>query len=181
MAAGRLALFLSAVAIGVPAGAQTPRAASASHGGDRPDRVERREDWRAKMQAHERQEAADVALLLRLKPDQQAAYQAWTASLRPPEGERRGDWKHDDGEGTPQTLPQELDRMQARMAERDQRMRAHLEATRRFYAALSPEQQTLFDALMRLRHGGGRHGGLHGRRGPGMRGGEGDPRPPPGA
>ena len=118
------------------------------------------------MQAHEAQEAADVALLLRLRPDQQAGYQAWRASMEPSEsvaepggGWRRGD-KAPEASG-PQNTPQELERMQAMMAERTTRERARLDATRRFYASLGPEQQTLFDALMRLRLGGGGRYGIH--------------------
>ncbi len=83
---------------------------------------------------------------------------------------------------TPQRLDQRLALMDRRMAE----FRRRAEATKAFYAALSPQQQQVFDALGRLHgmHGGWGdkgHGGMHppmgGRRAPG--GWEGGPPPPP--
>ena len=73
---------------------------------------------------------------------------------------------------TGMTTPQMLDRMEARKTSREAEQRQKIDAVKRFYAALSPEQQQLFDALHRLamghhhgwgghEHGGG-HGGGHG-------------------
>jgi hypothetical protein len=60
------------------------------------------------------------------------------------------------------TTPQRLDRMQARMAERQARVAQHADAVKRFYAQLSPSQQRAFDAL---HQGRGGHGMRHGHDG----------------
>ena len=58
------------------------------------------------------------------------------------------------------TTPQRMEKMQAMKAERDAHMGKRMEATKAFYAALTPEQQTVFDAQpMRGMHGG--QGGHH--------------------
>ena len=43
------------------------------------------------------------------------------------------------------TTPQRLDKMQAQKAERDAKMTQRIDATKSFYAALTPEQQKVFD------------------------------------
>lgn len=173
MAAGRFAPLFAAATLIAPAahGQTSPGTAAAS---------ERHAEWRARRVEHETQEGADVALLLRLRPDQRAGFQAWRASMRPPEP---GVDRSEPPPAGALTTPQALDRMQARMAEHDARARAHLDATRRFYATLTPEQQPLFDALMRLAHDDhGWRGGPHMHGGPGggppMRDGMGPPPPP---
>ena len=67
------------------------------------------------------------------------------------------------------TTPQRLDRMAARMAERQQRFAQHAAAVKQFYAQLTPAQQKAFDAMhhggkhkrMMKRHMGGHGGGEH--------------------
>ncbi|MDT4860280.1 LTXXQ motif family protein [compost metagenome] len=66
------------------------------------------------------------------------------------------------------TTPQRLDKMQALRAERDAQMAKRIDATKSFYAALTPEQQKVFDAQS---HRGFRHAGLKGERGMGRHGG----------
>lgn len=71
------------------------------------------------------------------------------------------------------TTPQRLDKMQALRAERDAEMSKRIDATKSLYAALTPEQQKVFDtqnrgfqrASMKGEHrmgGKGAHGGQHG-------------------
>ena len=90
MALGRtLSLLFLTTALAGPALAQAP-----ARGGDHAtssDRwKDRRAEWDARRQAHDRQRAADIALLLRLRPDQQAAFQAMDASMRTPRDEEHG-------------------------------------------------------------------------------------------
>jgi hypothetical protein len=59
------------------------------------------------------------------------------------------------------TTPERLERMQTRQAERSAMFAKRAEATKSFYAALSPEQQKTFDAES-MRHG---PRGKHGHRG----------------
>ena len=82
------------------------------------------------------------------------------------------------------TTPQRLDKMQAHKAERDAQMSKRVDAVKTFYAALTPEQQKVFDtqghngfhrAGMKGEHGmGGKggHGGHGGHQGMGGQGGE---------
>lgn len=111
--------------------------------------------------------------VLGVRPDQEgawSAYQTAVQSLRPHRGGPSGEGRP--GPGGPQrqeapaaTTPERLDRMAARMAERQGRFQQMAEATKRFYAALSPEQKRVFDDLPMLKgHEGGHrgHGGFGG-------------------
>jgi hypothetical protein len=116
--------------------------------------------------------------ILMIRPDQEAAFHAFTAALAPPPmGDRDGKSWRDHGPGAmAMTTPERLDRMAARMSERQARFQTMAAATKTFYAALSPEQRRAFDALPMMMGGhGGMHGGHRGPGGPPM-GGE----PPPG-
>ncbi|MGC1302821.1 MAG: Spy/CpxP family protein refolding chaperone [Caulobacteraceae bacterium] len=117
-------------------------------------------DWRAKFAAMRQQRMQDLRVVLRIRPEQETAWQAYQAALAPPEHGARDHAQHGQGaQAAPQTTPQALDHMAAWRAERDQRMVVRTEATKRFYAALSPEQQQVFDALRRLSHHRGGRGG----------------------
>ncbi|HLZ79597.1 MAG TPA: Spy/CpxP family protein refolding chaperone [Sphingomonas sp.] len=123
-----------------------PRAAPHEH--------EARPDF-AQMRARH---ADDVALLIGLRPDQRPALDAFLATIMP-HGEREG------GEGHPAmgdmpappaaeegTLAR-LDRMSAHVDRANVEAKQRIEATRKFYASLTPDQQRRFDALERLHHG----------------------------
>jgi protein CpxP len=101
---------------------------------------------------------------LQLRPDQEPALRALIAASQRPAGEhgRMGKGHEEDAR---LSTPERLDHMQAAMAEHAAHFRAHAEATKRFYAQLSPTQQRAFDAMPMGRH---EHGG-HGRGGPGER------------
>ena len=118
---------------------------------------------KAKMAEHMAQMDKDMHTILRLRPDQETAWRAFRDAMHPmdmpakmmaaPQG--------------PQTTPQRLDAMNRMAAER-QAGHAKMEAaTRAFYAALSTEQQAVFDALHRMhgpgmmKHGGPGGGGPH--------------------
>jgi hypothetical protein len=160
---------LALALLATPALAQAPTPA--------PDGVQRhspgRAQWREMMEQHRAAMAQDLRTILKLRPDQEAAFTAFQASMTPPPRDERK--THDRAAMETMSTPQKLDMMLARMDEHMARMRKHVEATKAFYAALSPDQQRTFDALERMHHQGmGGHGGhMHG----GM--GEGPP-PPPG-
>jgi hypothetical protein len=134
-----------------PGAGAAPRAEG--HHWQRPDPAE--------MAAHHAQHLRDA---LQLRPDQEPALQAFVASMQPPAGERgREEHEKRGPEAGPVTTPERLDRMQARMAEHEQRFRAHAEAVRRFYAQLTPAQQKAFDVMGGAKgHGFGGHHGFHG-------------------
>jgi len=137
------------------------------------------------MEKHRQAMAADLHAILNIRPDQEQAFAAFQAAMAPPprpdRGARRGEGKDWAAQNESMTTPQRLDRMLARMDERAAMMRKRIEATKTFYAALSPQQQQAFDALMRLRGGHGERGMSHGWGGPGKGGwgGKGDMPPPP--
>lgn len=87
----------------------------------------------------------DLAILLEIKPGQQAALDAFLAA-KAPEPRNPGAKP-----GAAETEPERLDRMSAMAQRRVARMQARIETTRTFYATLDPHQRQLFDALMRLR------------------------------
>jgi protein CpxP len=114
---------------------------------------------------HDRQEAHAKALqaVLNLRPDQQAAFQAFQAAMTPQPGQRH---EHmDRAAADAMTTPQRLDRMADRMTKREAEFRRRADAIKSFYAALSPDQQRAFDAMPMLR--GGDRGMGHDRMGHG--------------
>ena len=117
---------------------------------------------------------------LQLTPAQEPPWTAFTASMQP--GERTARL---DRQGMEQlTTPERIDRMRALRAQHAAEADRRGEATKAFYAALTPAQQKTFDARavrgqhrMGMKQGGeGRH--AHGPQG-GQRGGDGKPLPPP--
>lgn len=98
-----------------------------------------------------------------------------TAKLHADMEKHRAEMEKRRAEEAALTTPQKLDRMVKHMAEesakRQSELQSHVDAVKRFYAALTPSQQKAFDAL----HGpgmgpgmGGMHGGFmrHGEEGP---------------
>ena len=131
-----------------------------------------RAEFRAQMQQRMTERRAertkDLATVLRLRPDQMGALQAFIASQAPQRGagdQVRGQGRRGD-RGT-LTTPQRLDEQARRGQDRQAMMQRRTQSLRTFYAALSPDQQQVFDALGRLR-------GSHGARGRGGRGDHGD-------
>jgi periplasmic protein CpxP/Spy len=111
---------------------------------------------------HDRQEHRAKALhdILNLRPDQEAAFQAFqTAMAPPPRGERH---EHADQGQAPITTPERLDRMADHMAKREAEFHRRADAIKAFYAVLSPDQQRAFDALPMMLAGGGHRGMDHG-------------------
>jgi hypothetical protein len=117
--------------------------------------------------------------VLAIRPDQEGAFAAFAAAMRPPEGApgaKAGGMGSDRAAMANMTTPERLDmmteRMQARMSQRQERLQRRAAAAKALYAALSPEQRRVMDALPLLRGGGG-HGGWGKDRGMGGRGMEG--------
>ena len=122
-----------------PTQAATADAKAAQH--PRMDRQQRLE----RMQAKRAQRLAELKQKLRLDASQEGAWNSFAAAqqrpARSPEQARA-----ERAEFAKLTTPQRLERMQARQAERSARFTQRIEATRNFYATLSPEQQKTFDA-----------------------------------
>lgn len=113
----------------------------------------------ARMERMQKRHAERLAAFkdkLQLDSAQEAAWNSYTSAMKPPAppaGQSRPE-RVDFGK---LTTPERLDRMQARQAERNARFAQHAEATKSFYAQLTPEQQKTFDAETAKRHGP-RHG-----------------------
>jgi len=126
-------------------------------------------DIQAMHQAHERQMAQDLRTVLRLRPDQEPALAAFMAAMAPPGMPMHAEEPKPGAMNL--TTPQRLDMMARHEAEMAAMAERHRRAISAFYAALTPEQQQVFDALQRMHGGLGHrgHGGMmmhHGGMGP---------------
>ncbi len=144
-------------------------------------------DRRQGMQAHEQKRLQALREILRIRPDQDGAFQAYAAALRPePDagGWRGGEPGGDRAQMAQLTTPERLDRMAKMMDEHENRRRAAFErrasATKALYAALSPDQRRVMDALPELEGHDGHGWGKGGEMGPGPHGGMAPPPPPQG-
>ncbi|QHI98843.1 hypothetical protein GT347_13100 [Xylophilus rhododendri] len=132
----------------------------------------------ARMQKH----FAELKTKLRITPQQEGAWTAFTTAMRPPEGGMRG-MKGEREEFAKLTTPQRIDRMREMRAVRQAEADKRGDAIKTFYASLNPAQQQTFDALPPPHFGGhrfgpGGHEG-HGPRGPRGPMGQGEATPPP--
>ncbi|MFY3384325.1 Spy/CpxP family protein refolding chaperone [Paracidovorax sp. MALMAid1276] len=164
------ALALPALAQTAPATAPTPATPAAAavtaadaaprhKMGERHHRADpaQRAEQRAK---HRAERLARLKGQLQLTPAQEPAWTAFTTSMQPGERTARLDRK-----GMEQlTTPERIDRMRALRAQHAAEADRRGEATKAFYAALTPEQQKTFDAQTH-RRGHGMGGGKH-RHGP---------------
>lgn len=119
----------------------------------------------AKMQERMAARHADLKAKLNLSQAQEGAWNAYLAAMQPPAGRgmRMSPENRQKMHEEMQTLstPERIDRMNALKAQRDAEMAKRQAATKSFYAALSPDQQKVFDANAMGRG----HGERHARRG----------------
>ena len=126
----------------------------------------------AKMEAYLAKRQADMKAKLKIMPAQEGAWTAFTTAMQPPSdgGARPSTEQH--AELDKLTTPQRIDKLREIRSQRMTAMTALMdkrgEAAKAFYAALSPEQQKVFDAEHQMRGGrhghggGGHHGGMSG-------------------
>jgi protein CpxP len=118
----------------------------------------RAEKMHARMGEQMAKRQADLKAKLQLSAEQEGAWISFTAAMTPPNMANMP--RMNPAEMQALTTPQRMEKMQAMKAERDAQMSKRMEATKAFYAALTPEQQKVFDAqTMRGMHGG--QGGHH--------------------
>ena len=79
---------------------------------------------------------------LKLTPEQEAAWKAYTTALQAQKKERPS---LDRAEWAKLTTPERMDKMLALRTEREAHMRQHMDATKAFYATLTAQQQQVFD------------------------------------
>lgn len=166
IAATLVAAFATSVAVQAqPAPGQPAAAASAmpmqghgqghgySHGNRDP------KEMMARWQARHDQRMAELKKELQLTPAQESAWTQFAGAMRPPASMPQ----HPNREAMARmTTPERIDQMQAMHKQRQAEMDRHAEATKAFYASLTPEQKKKFDAhtaqAMGKHHGGGHHG-----------------------
>jgi Spy/CpxP family protein refolding chaperone len=103
----------------------------------------------ARMQAMMEKREAELKALLKLTPAQEGAWKTFVDSHKPvaPMADKQ---RPDPAEMAKLTTPQRLDKMKALREEHSKARTAvmdkHIDATKAFYAQLTPEQQKVFDA-----------------------------------
>ncbi|RQO84129.1 Spy/CpxP family protein refolding chaperone [Acidovorax sp. FJL06] len=163
--------FLAALAL--PVLAQQPPATPPGASPKAPEGRHERHPPEGRAQHHAKH-LAELKAQLKLTAAQEPAWTAFTTALQP--GERPARLDRQDMDKL--TTPERIDRMRALRAQHAAEADRRGEATKTFYAALTPEQQKTFDAqahrMRPMRPMGGMQGG-HGEphHGGGMRGGEG--------
>lgn len=140
------------------ASAMAQGAAAASPAGAPGERMMQHHDP-AKMQAMMARHHAELKTRLQITAAQEGAWTAYSAAMQPPaQGTRSTPEQR--AEFDKLTTPERIDKMAAMRAQRMTDMNAAMDkrgaATKALYAALSPEQQKVFDAehKQRAMHGG---------------------------
>ncbi len=156
-------------ALSLPAFAQTqaaPTTPTAEQAQAAPGHRHQRQDPKAREARMEKRMQA-LKTSLKLNANQETAWATYAAALKPqhpPAGERPA--PADRQAFAAMTTPERIDAMQAMHSKRQAAMQAHMEqrnqATKTFYAALSPEQQKTFDAETLKMHPGHGKGHPHG-------------------
>lgn len=155
-----LAVFAQTPAAPQPAPGAAPQA-HARMGGHDPAKMQQR------MAERHAKHQAELKNQLKITASQEPAWTAFTASMTPPAGMQRPDRAEFDK----LTTPQRIDKMRELRVQRDAQMDKRADATKTFYAALTPEQQKVFDSNAMRGHGGkGKGGHGHGRHHGGMEG-----------
>jgi hypothetical protein len=133
----------------------------------------RMEKMQQRMTEHHAKRQAELKAKLKLSPNQEAAWTTFAAATQPPMMDPKN--RPDPAEMAKLTTPERIEKMQVLKAVRDTHMTHMADATKAFYASLSPEQQKVFDQeTVRGPRGEGRmegraqgRGDHHGK-GPGM-------------
>lgn len=139
--------------------AQTAPAAGPVTPGPRAEAMGRHDP--AKMQARMDQRLAAFKAKLQITPAQEAAWTTFTAAVKPKPHAGMASMAATHAELDKLPTPERLDRMRGlhtqRMTEMNLQMDQRADATKTFYAVLTPVQQKVFDA--QFSRAAGRHGG----------------------
>lgn len=120
----------------------------------------------ARMQARIASRQAGMKAKLNITPAQEGAWTSFTAAMQPPVGMHTRQTPEQRAAFDKLSTPERIDKMRAMRAERMTAMSARMdkrgEATKTFYAALTPEQQKVFDTEHQKHGQKGSHGGSNG-------------------
>ena len=153
-------LGLSATAQTAPAAPGTPPAARQARPAPDPAKMQERQ---AKFQEHMAKRQAEFKQKLQITSAQEGAWTSFTTAVKPAARPQRPDPKAISQLSTPDRIDQMRSLRNARIAEQDRKA----DATKAFYAVLTPDQKKVFDTETARRFGG--HGGPGGHRGHGPR------------
>ena len=118
------------------------------------------EDMHARMEAMRQERLNNLHTVLRLRPNQEGAWRSFVQATTMDRNEW-GDPREQRDAMRTMTTPQRLDMMVQHMDEHAANLHKRADATKTFYAQLSPEQQKVFDASMDLEHQDHGHGHGH--------------------
>lgn len=151
--AGVLASAAFAASAQTPPPSNAPLSATQAQGlaatPDAKPRMERKKDFAQRferMQQHRAQRLTALKDKLQLSAQQQSAWTSYTSAVQPPAPPKPEDRAARRAEFEKLTTPERIDRMQARHAERSAMFAKRADATKAFYAQLTPAQQKTFDA-----------------------------------
>lgn len=156
------ALALPALAQNAPQPAAGENSAPTAQQRQPLDPARMREQMQQRMEKRHARHLADLKASLQLTPAQEGAWADFTKAMQPPSRPTPMD-----RQALAQlSTPERIDRMRTLRAERAAEADRHGEATKAFYATLTPAQQKTFDqqTLRQHRHGGprdGKGGGHH--------------------
>lgn len=100
----------------------------------------------AKMEAHRAEHLSALKLKLKLKPEQETAWRAFTTASQAGMRAMHEGKQAERDEFAKLTTPQRLDKKLTKMDERRAQFAERVKAVKTFYAQLTPEQQSVFDA-----------------------------------
>lgn len=153
----QLLAFGLAATLGLAASAQTPASPPAGPGAAPAAREGGRGHFDpAKRQERMAQRQEALKQKLQISPGQEPAWNSFTSAMRPPAKVQRPDRAAIEKMST----PERIDHLRALRSQRIAEMDRRGEATKVFYATLSPEQKKVFDTET-LRRGGRHHGRGH--------------------
>ncbi|MDR3454284.1 MAG: Spy/CpxP family protein refolding chaperone [Rhodoferax sp.] len=152
-----LAGLLASAGFATMAQTPPPPAPAPQAGQAGPTHMERHDPakWQARMAQHRAKREAELKAKLKLTPAQEGAWTSFTAAMQPPAGmgHMGADRAKMRAEFAKLTTPERIDKMRAMRDQRAADMDKRAEATKTFYAALTPEQQKVFDtATLRMMH-----------------------------
>lgn len=121
----------------------------------------RAEQMQQRMADHHAQRQTELKAKLKLSADQEAAWAQFALATQPMAWAAGGTGRPQVADMAKLTTPERIDAMQALKTQRDAQMTKKGDATKAFYASLTPEQKATFDAETARRGMGHRHGGGH--------------------